>query len=98
MTDTQRVQVSPMAVAMEATALNEHYRARNLQLSNEVVILRETIAAKDVEIAGLNARLGEMPVTDGGGEPDPAEEARRQRVADIRSKRTAKIAKPAEKG
>jgi len=47
----QTVQVSPMAVAKEATILNEFYRNRVLLLANEVEQLRGRVADLEHELA-----------------------------------------------
>lgn len=47
----QTVQVSPMAVAKEATVLNEFYRKRCLLLANEVEQLMDQVSALEAELA-----------------------------------------------
>jgi uncharacterized small protein (DUF1192 family) len=69
MSDTQKVQVAPMAALTEALALSEFYRNRCLILANAVHEMTEAMQAQQAEIERLKAA---MPQDDGsptGSEP-----------------------------
>lgn len=53
MTDQPKKQVSPMAAAVEATALNEYYRNRNLMLADALERKQQEMDAMQVEIGRL---------------------------------------------
>ncbi|MHA7835573.1 MAG: hypothetical protein ACX94A_13960 [Algiphilus sp.] len=67
MTDQPKKQVSPMAAAVEATALNEYYRNRNLMLADALERKQQEMDAMQVEIDRLtkiNGRLQEAAAKD----------------------------------
>lgn len=48
---TSTVQIDPLAAALEASALNDFYKNRNLLLANEVASLRGQVEALKAELA-----------------------------------------------
>lgn len=62
----QTVQVSPMAVAKEATILNEFYRNRVLLLANEVEQLRGRVADLEQELADTCEPSGQSEALEDG--------------------------------
>ena len=67
MTDQPKKQVGPMAAAVEATALNEYYRNRNLMLADALERKQQEMDAMQVEIDRLtkiNGRLQEAAAKD----------------------------------
>jgi len=62
----QTVQVSPMAVAKEATVLNEFYRNRVLLLANEVEQLRGRVADLEQELADTREPSGQSEALEDG--------------------------------
>ncbi len=67
MTDQPKKQVSPMAAAVEATALNDFYRNRNLMLADALERERQEKDAMQAEIDRLtkiNGKLQDAAVQD----------------------------------
>ena len=60
MTDQPKKQVSPMAAAVEATALNEYYRNRNLMLADALERKQQEMDAMQVEIDRLTKINGQL--------------------------------------
>jgi hypothetical protein len=60
MSDTQKVQVAPMAALTEALALSEFYRNRCLLLANEVHRLTEIMQNQAVELTLLKEAAAEV--------------------------------------
>lgn len=60
MTDQPKKQVSPMAAAVEATALNEYYRNRNLMLADALERKQQELDAMQVEIDRLTKVNGQL--------------------------------------
>ncbi len=68
MTDQPKKQVSPMAAAVEATALNDFYRNRNLMLADALERERQEKDAMQAEIDRLtkiNGKLQDAAAQDG---------------------------------
>ncbi|WP_295808875.1 hypothetical protein [uncultured Nitratireductor sp.] len=60
MTDQQKKQVNPMAAAVEATALNDYYRNRNLMLADALERERQEKDAMQAEIDRLTKINGKL--------------------------------------
>lgn len=60
MTDQPKKQVSPMAAAVEATALNDFYRNRNLMLADALERERQEREAMQAEIDRLTKVNGKL--------------------------------------
>ncbi len=60
MTDQPKKQVSPMAAAVEATALNDFYRNRNLMLADALERDRQEKDAMQAEIDRLTKINGKL--------------------------------------
>ncbi|WP_299937495.1 hypothetical protein [uncultured Nitratireductor sp.] len=60
MTDQQKKQVSPMAAAVEATALNDYYRNRCLMLADALEQKQQEVDARDAEIDRLTKINGQL--------------------------------------
>ncbi|MBN7763405.1 hypothetical protein JYP52_19865 [Nitratireductor aquibiodomus] len=60
MTDQPKKQVSPMAAAVEATALNDFYRNRNLMLADALERERQEKDAMQTEIDQLTKINGKL--------------------------------------
>ena len=60
MTDQPKKQVSPMAAAVEATALNDFYRNRNLMLADALERERQEKDAMQAEIDRLTKINGKL--------------------------------------
>lgn len=60
MTDQPKKQVSPMAAAVEATALNDFYRNRNLMLADALERVRQEKDAMQLEIDRLTKINGDL--------------------------------------
>ncbi|MBN8241856.1 hypothetical protein JF546_02385 [Nitratireductor aquimarinus] len=60
MTDQPKKQVSPMAAAVEATALNDFYRNRNLMLADALERERQEKDAMQTEIDRLTKVNGQL--------------------------------------
>ncbi len=60
MTDQQKKQVSPMAAAVEATALNDYYRNRCLMLADALERERQEKDAMQAEIDQLTKINGKL--------------------------------------
>lgn len=60
MTDQPKKQVSPMAAAVEATALNEYYRNRTLMLADALERKQQEIDAMQMEIDRLKKINGQL--------------------------------------
>ncbi|MCC5777840.1 hypothetical protein H7H48_02160 [Nitratireductor sp. B36] len=60
MTDQPKKQVSPMAAAVEATALNEYFRNRNLMLADALERKQQEMDAMQVEIDRLTKVNGQL--------------------------------------
>ncbi len=73
MTDQPKKQVSPMAAAVEATALNDFYRNRNLMLADALERERQEKDAMQAEIDRLtkiNGRLQDAAAQDSAARVD----------------------------
>ncbi|WP_113154836.1 hypothetical protein [Nitratireductor sp. OM-1] len=73
MTDQPKKQVSPMAVAVEATALNDFYRNRNLMLADALERERQEKDAMQAEIDRLtkiNGKLRDAAAQDGAAKAE----------------------------
>lgn len=73
MTDQPKKQVSPMAAAVEATALNDFYRNRNLMLADALERERQEKDAMQAEIDRLtkiNGKLQDAAAQDGAAKAE----------------------------
>ncbi|CAN0653096.1 conserved protein of unknown function [Nitratireductor aquimarinus] len=73
MTDQPKKQVSPMAAAVEATALNDFYRNRNLMLADALERERQEKDAMQTEIDRLtkiNGKLQDAAAQDSAAKAD----------------------------
>ncbi|MBN7760270.1 hypothetical protein JYP52_03920 [Nitratireductor aquibiodomus] len=73
MTDQPKKQVNPMAAAVEATALNDFYRNRNLMLADALERERQEKDAMQAEIDRLtkiNGKLQDAAVQTGAAKTD----------------------------
>lgn len=66
MTDQQKKQVSPMAAAVEATALNDYYRNRCLMLADAL----EQKQAENDRLTKINGQLQDAAAQAGAAEVD----------------------------
>ncbi|RJG46492.1 hypothetical protein [Mesorhizobium sp. DCY119] len=57
MSDTQKVQIAPQAAYVEAQALIEFYRNRNLLLAQQAFELAGTVEAQSADIEKLKAKV-----------------------------------------
>ncbi|WP_025030388.1 hypothetical protein [Nitratireductor aquibiodomus] len=72
MTDQPKKQVSPMAAAVEATALNDYYRNRCLMLVDALERARQEREAMQVELDSLTKINGQLQdaATEGGAKAE----------------------------
>lgn len=73
MTDQPKKQVSPMAAAVEATALNDYYRNRCLMLADALEQKQQEVDARDAEIDRLtkiNGKLQDAAAQDSAAKAD----------------------------
>ncbi|MFC5584428.1 hypothetical protein ACFPOD_04840 [Nitratireductor kimnyeongensis] len=60
MTDQPKKQVSPMAAAVELTALNEYFRNRNLMLADALERKQQELDAMQTEVDRLTKINGQL--------------------------------------